>query len=177
MKRWHGWSAVVTLLMSGVLSLGPLARPGEGAAATGVAHFTFDDGKLRTVSFSATTQRDGTAVGHIDIQDRVPIPNQDVDGAGDPALAGSPTGVNLNARVDCLVVEGTAAILGGQITRADVQRYVGKYVLLFVEDRGRAQARLNWSFYAPESGVSCENVPRGAVSLVEVAGGSVKVRP
>jgi hypothetical protein len=175
MKRWHGRIAVVMLLMSGVLSFGPLARSGEGATATGLAHFTFDDGSLRTVSFSATTQRDGTAVGHIDIQDGVPILNQDVDGTGDPALAGSPTGVHLTARVECLVVNGSAAILGGQITRADVVRYVGKYVLLFVEDRGRAHARINWGFYAPED-ISCETAPRGAASLVEVTGGSIKIR-
>jgi hypothetical protein len=176
MNGWHGRVSIVMLLMSGVLSLGPLARPGEAATATGLAHFTFDDGSLRTVSFNATTQRDGTVVGNIDIQDRVPIPSQDVDGTGDPTLAGSPTGVNLNARVECLVVKGAEAILGGQITRADVPRYVGKYVLLFVEDGGRAQARLNWGFYEPEAGVSCESVPQGAVSLVEIAGGSVKVR-
>jgi hypothetical protein len=75
----------------------------------------------------------------------------------------------------CLVVDGSAAILGGQITRADVVRYIGKYVLLFVEERPRAQARLNWGFYEPASGVSCENAPQG-ISLFEVAGGSVKVR-
>jgi hypothetical protein len=177
MNRWHGRIAIVSLLMSGVLSFGALARLSEAATANGLAHFTFDDGSLRTVSFNATTQRDGTAVGNIDIQDRVPIPSQDVDGTGDPNLAGSPTGVNLTARVECLVVKGTEAILGGQITRADVPRYVGKYVLLFVEDRGRAQPRLNWGFYEPETGVSCESVPEGAVSLVEIAGGSVKVRP
>ena len=177
MNRRHARIAITTLLVSGALSLGPVTRSSEGATASGLSHFTFDDGALRTVSFSATTQQDGTAVGHIDIQDRVPIPSQDVDGTGDPALAGSPNGVNLNARVECLVVKGTAAVLGGQITRADVPRYVGKYVLLFVEDRGRTDARVNWGFYEPQSGVSCENAPQGAVSLFEVAGGSVKVRP
>ena len=92
-------------------------------------------------------------------------------------MAGSPTGVNLNVQVDCLVVNGTTAIVGGQVTRADVLRYVGKYVLLFVEDGGRSQPRLNWGFYEPEAGVSCDSFPRAAYSPVEVTGGSVKVRP
>ena len=108
MRGRHGRAVVVTLLMSAALSSGPLARIGEGASATGLAHFTFDDGTLRTVSFSATSQRDNTVVGQIDIHDRTPIPNQDVDGTGDPALAGSPNGVNLNAQVDCLVIDGNA---------------------------------------------------------------------
>jgi hypothetical protein len=177
MAGTHGRSVIVTLLMSAVLFAGPLVQPGEGASATGLAHFTFDDGTLRTVSFSASSRGDNTAAGQIDINDRTPIPDQDVDGTGDPALAGSPKGVNLNAQVDCLVVDGTTAVLGGHVTRADVARYVGKYVLLFVEDRGRAQARLNWGFYTPQDGVSCESFPQAAYSPVEVTGGSVKVRP
>ena len=116
-------------------------------------------------------------VGQIDIQDRTPIPNQDVDGTGDPALAGSPNRVNVNAQVDCLLVNGTTAVVGGQVTRADVAPYVGKFVLLFVEDRGRSQARLNWGFYGPEEGVSCDRFPRVRYSLLEITGGSVKVRP
>lgn len=177
MRGRHGRAAVVTLLMSAALSSGPLAGVGEGASATGLAHFTFDDGTLRTVSFSATSQRDNTVVGQIDIHDRTPIPNQDVDGTGDPALAGSPNGVNLNAQVDCLVVDGTTAVVGGQVTRADVARYVGKFVLLFVEDKGRSQARLNWGFYGPGEGVSCDRFPRAGYSLLEITGGNIKVRP
>lgn len=177
MTRGYSRIVVMTLLTSAMLSSGLLARIGEGASATGLAHFTFDDGTLRTVSFDATRQRDNTAVGQISIQDRTPIPAQDVDGTGDPDLAGSPNGVDLNAQVECLVVEGTMAVIGGQITHADVARYVGKYVLLFVEDHGRGQARLNWGFYESGAGVSCESFPRAAYSPVEITGGRVKVRP
>ena len=167
----------MTLLISTMLGAGPLARVGEGASATGVAHFTFSDGTLKTVSFEATGRRDDEVVGWIDIQDRTPIPPQDVDGTGDPDLAGSPDGMELNAQVDCLAVNGTAAVMGGPVTRADVARYIGKYVLLFVEDRGRAQARINWGFYESGAEVSCESFPRAAYSPVEVTGGTVKVRP
>ena len=177
MTRGYGRTVVITLLTSAMLSSGPLARVGEGASATGLAHFTFDDGTLKTVSFDARSQRGNTVIGQIDIQDRSPIPHQDVDGTGDPDLAGSPGGMELNAQVECLVVDGTVAVMGGQVTRADVARYVGKYVLLFVEDHGRAQARLNWGFYESGARVSCESFPRAAYSPVEVTGGTVKVRP
>ena len=109
---------VATILLSGVCSVGAVVSPSEGATATGIAHFTFDDGTLRTTSFDASSRRDNSVVGHIDIQDRVPIPDQNVDGTGDPALVGSPTGVNLNAEVDCLVIDGTTAIVevtGGNV--------------------------------------------------------------
>lgn len=109
-----------TLLATAMPSAGPFAEIGEGASATGLAHFTFDDGTLRTVSFDATGRRDNTAVGQINIQDRTPIPSQDVDGTGDPDQAGSPTGVDLDARVGCLVVEGARAVIGGRVTRAPV---------------------------------------------------------
>ena len=177
MRGRRARSVVVTLLMSAALLSGPPVRVGEGATATGLAHFTFDDGTLRTVSFSATSQRDNTAVGKIDINDGTSIPNQDVDGTGDPALAGSARGVRVNAEVDCLIVDGTRAVLGGQVTGADVGRYVGKYVFLFVEDRGRAPARINWAFSEPGDDVSCDNVPSAAYSPIEVTEGSVKVRP
>lgn len=178
MRGNHGRTIVVTFLMSAALSLGPFARTGEGASATGLAHFTFDDGTLRTVSFNATSQRNNIAVGQIDIRDGTPIANQDVDGTGDPDLAGSPNGVNLNAQVNCLVVDDSTAIVGGEIAHANVARYVGKYVLLFVEDRGqRSQPRLSWGFYDPDQGISCDSFPSGAYAPVEVTSGSVKVRP
>jgi hypothetical protein len=47
----HGRTIVVTLLASAAaLSLGPFTGAVEGATAIGLAHFTFDDGTLRTVS-------------------------------------------------------------------------------------------------------------------------------
>jgi hypothetical protein len=167
---------VIALLASALLASGPLARIGEGASATGNAYFTFDDGPVRAVSFDAVRQKNKVA-GQIDIQDRTPIPSQDVDGTGDPDLAESPEGVDLNAQVECLVIDGPVAVIGGQVTQADVARYVGKYVLLFVEDRGRGPARLNWGFYESGTGTSCESFPQAAYSLVEVTAGSVKVRP
>ena len=176
-KDRRGRIVVVNLLMAATLFAGPLVRAGEAASATGLAHFTFDDGTLRTVSFSATSRGDDTAVGKIDINDRTPIPNQDVDGTGDPTLAASARGVTVNAQVDCLIVDGTRAVLGGQVTGADVGRYLGKYVFLFVEDRGRASARVNWAFFEPGDDVSCDNVPSAAYAPREVTGGSVKVRP
>ena len=175
MKRRQGCTVAVTLLMSAILSLGPLAQAAGGATATGLAHFTFEDGTLRTVSFSAAAHHDGTASGRIDIQDPVPIPDQDVDGTGDPALAGSPSGMILNAEVNCLVVDGNRAIVGGQVTRSDVVRYVGKQVLLFVEDSARSPGRLSWGFYEPQGGVSCDRW--AAYTPVEIAGGSLQVHP
>ncbi|MGH6690349.1 MAG: hypothetical protein ACREF4_06700 [Gammaproteobacteria bacterium] len=175
MGQRTGRALVSMLAVSMTLSAGAFVGFGEAASASGLAHLTFDDGALRTVSFDATRRRDNTVHGHVSIQDRTPIPSQDVDGTGDPELAESSSGLDLTARVECLVVEGRRAVVGGRITHADVGRYVGKYVFLFVEDKGREAARLNWGFYDAGAGVSCESFPGAA--LVEVTGGGVKVSP
>ena len=117
------------------------------------------------------------AAGQIDIRDPTPIPAQDVDGTGDPELAGSPSGVALHVDVDCLRVDGGTAVLGGEVTRSDVTRYVGKYVLLFVQGGARSEGKLTWGFYGSREGVSCGSLPRGAYTSVEIAGGSFKLRP
>ena len=49
--------------------------------------------------------------------------------------------MTLYAEVNCLAVEGNAAIVGGEVTHASVARYVGKQVLLFVEDSERSRGR------------------------------------
>ena len=177
MKRRRNCTIAVTLPMAAILFFGPLTRDAVGASASGLAHFTFDDGLLRTVSFSAAREFNGTASGQIDIRDPTPIPAQDVDGTEDPELAGSPSGVALHVDVDCLRVDGGTAVLGGEVTRSDVTRYVGKYVLLFVQGGARSEGKLTWGFYESHEGVSCGSLPRGVYTPVEIAGGSFKLRP
>lgn len=175
--RRYGCTVFVTLLLSAIL---PLAQAAGDPGATGLAYLAVGDGMQKMVSFSAAVGQDGAAFGQIDIHDPVPISDQDVDGTGDPALAASPSGVILNAAVNCLAVDGNTAIVGGQVTRSDVARYVGKKVLLFVEDSTRSQGRFSWGFYEPEPQGAvflCGIFPWAAYTPVEIAGGSLQVHP
>ncbi len=165
---------LVTLLSSAILPPGLVAEP-RGGSATGHANLTFGDGILRGVSFSAVTHDDGSVSGQIEFHDPAPMPDQDVDGTGDPALAESPFGVKLHAEVNCLVVDGDSAIVGGQVTSSDVARYVGKQVLLFVEDSEHSRGGFTWGFYEAKDGVFCGSFPWAAYAPVGTAGASLQV--
>jgi hypothetical protein len=173
MKSRQVWSVLASLLVAAALSPGPLAQ--AGGAVTGHVSVVLDDGVVRTVAFTAVSQKDGAASGHIDIEDPTPLAGQDVDGTGDPALADSPTGVRLRADVNCLAVDGDVAIVGGQVTKADVARYVGKQVLLFVEDSARSRGGFSWGFYEPTEYRFCGSYPWAAYSPEKIAGGSLQV--
>jgi hypothetical protein len=164
------------LLLSAILALGALAQGRVGAHAAGYADL-LGGGGAATVSFSAVTQGDGTALGYIDFRDPTPLLGQDVDGSGDPALADASSGVTLHAEVNCLAVVGTTAIVGGEVTSAEPTRYVGKQVLLFVEDSGRARGAFTWGFYEPQAGAYCGSFPWAAYPPAPVLGGSFRVQP
>lgn len=166
---------LVTLLGSAIAPPGAGAEPRLGSA-TGYAALVLDDGVTRGVSFTAVHHGDGSASGQIEFHDPAPIPDQDVDGTGDPALAESPLGVHVRADVNCLVVDGNSAIVGGQVTDSDVARYVGKQVLLFVEDTAQSRGGFTWGFYEAQDGVSCGTFPWAAYAPVESGGGSLQVR-
>ena len=175
MKSIQFGTFLVTLVLSAILPPGPLAQPPGGAQASGYVNLTFDDGILRIVSFSAVTHQDGAVSGQIEFHDPAPMPDQDVDMTGDPALAASPSGVKLLAEVNCLVSDGATAVVGGQVTASDIARYVGKQVLLFVEDSGISRGRFSWGFYEPQEKVFCVSVPFAAYTPVEIAGGGLQV--
>jgi hypothetical protein len=163
------------LLLPAILPPGALAQGRVGSQAAGQADLVAGDGAA-TVSFSAVAQGDGTARGYIDFRDPTPQLNQDVDGSGDPALADAPSGVTLHAEVNCLALVGTTAIVGGEVTSAEPDRYVGKQILLFVEDSGRARGGFTWGFYEPQAGAYCGTFPWAAYTPVPVLGGSFRVQ-
>jgi hypothetical protein len=165
---------LVTLLLSGILPLDVPAQASGDSSATGYVTVAREDGSL-TVSFSAVGRADAVA-GQIDIHDSSPLPDQDVDGTGDPALAGSPHGVALQAEVNCLAVDGDTAIVGGEVTRSNLARYLGKQVLLFVEDSVKSQGRFTWGFYEPQKHVFCGTFPWAAYTPERTAGGSLQVQ-
>jgi hypothetical protein len=168
------WMILLTLLLAGVAPLDVSAREGLGSWATGNVTVA-QEGVSLAVSFSAMGGRD-TATGQIDLRDSTPIPDQDVDGTGEATLVGSPDGVKLQAAVNCLAVDGETAIVGGEVTHSSVERYVGKQVLLFVEDSGKSKGRFSWGLYEAQKYVFCGTFPWGAYTPEEVAGGSLQVQ-
>jgi hypothetical protein len=176
MKRIHWATLAVAVLLSAIHPPGLLAQPPGAGAVSGRVEVVLDDGTSRTVALSAATQRDGTAAGSIEFHDPSALPNHDVDGTGDAALAESKAGVTVYAQVTCLFVAEHAAIVGGEVVKADPERYVGKQVLVLMTDSERSRGVMDWGFYEPEQRVSCDSFPFAAYSPLAIAGGRTDVR-
>lgn len=121
-----------------------------GSTAFGSYQFSLEDGYTKYVEFDARTQPDGSAVGQLTFSDQAPIPDQDVDGTGDPDLKESPSGVYITVDFDGLKVDRNKAVMSGTVRDASIRRYIGQRVLLVVEDNGdnpETPDKLTWGFY------------------------------
>jgi hypothetical protein len=174
-KSMRFWALLVTLLMPGILSLGALAEADGGPTASGHVALGLEDDAL-VVAFKAIGQKDGTATGQIDLHSPSALPDQDVDGTGDPSLAGSKDGVAVQAAVNCLAVDGSTAIVGGVVTASSIERYIGKQVLLFVEDSAKLSGGFSWGFHEPQEDVFCDSFPWAAYTPQSIAEGSLEVQ-
>ena len=125
----------------------------SGPSANGKFQFTLADGRTRYVEFDAKTQPGGGTRGQMTFNDPQGVPATDVDGAsGGAVTAGSPISVYVKAELDCLVVSGNRAVVGGAVTEATLPAYIGQRVLLVVEDNGEginapAPDKLTWGVY------------------------------
>jgi hypothetical protein len=169
-----------TLLGATTMLFAPLPSA-WGASATGHAVVGLGDDNLRILSFSATSvdPDESNATGQIHFQDPTPTLDQDVDRSGGPDLEDAPHGVTLQADVDCLQVDDHQAVIGGQVTRASVSRYVGNRVLLFVEDGSQSgsPSRVEWGFYEAATDTDCGSFPLAAHdAAVEIESGVLQVQ-
>jgi hypothetical protein len=150
------------------------------ASATGHVAVALGDEGPRSLSFRAMSvnEQESTAAGEIDFHDPNPIANQDVDDTGEAHLEDAPGGVRLQANVDCLYVQGNQAVIGGQVTSASVPRYVGMWVLLFIEDglNQSTRDRCSWGFYPAVTGTGCDSFPLAAHDAIEIESGDLQVQ-
>ena len=95
---------------------------------------------IRAIEFSATGTSSGRASGDILWSEPVVLTDQDVDGdgTGDPEIREI---VSLRIAVDCLKVERSRAVLGGLIRESSAGSYVGRRMLLTVEDNAETERR------------------------------------
>lgn len=106
----------------------------------------------RTIEFNATGQSSGRASGDLTLTEPLALPDQDVDGAGVPEVKEAT--LSLRVAVDCMNVERNRAVLGGQVRESNVPSYVGRRMLLSVEDNAEtenAADRYTFGFYGSVS--------------------------
>jgi hypothetical protein len=101
--------------------------------------------------FNADVFSTGRASGEIKFSGPISIPDQDVDGDGGGDVIKN-TSVTLYASVDCGRIEGNRATISGMIKDSDVSAYIGRRVMLTVEDGGEKPDGFTWGQYLATGG-------------------------
>jgi hypothetical protein len=120
----------------------------DGRGADGSFQFSTDTGQTSHIDFSATEQIDGSTLGEMTFaQDRIESDRSQLDDRSAP-----PSKFSLKAQFDCLIIENNKAVMSGTVSEANVPSYIGRRVLLVVQDNsqstnGRKQDRLTWGLY------------------------------
>jgi len=127
---------VVSLLLVSLLSLilpGSSVAHTEGPAANGSFQISLGNGQTENIEFEARTASDGNITGEITFRQMptdVAAPKSTVD--GEPVEATAP--FYAKATCDCLAVKGNEAALSGTITESSLKYYIGRKVVLVVQD-------------------------------------------
>ena len=125
-----------------------------GLSAFGSIKFAAEDGPTKRLEFEASTDSEGKATGRMVFSGPEEIPEQDVDGAGDKGFSGKIDDLYVEAEFDGMTVEGNKAVMSGTVTACAVGEYIGRRILLVVEDNGdgsseKLQDKVMWGFYKP----------------------------
>ncbi|HJW96060.1 MAG TPA: hypothetical protein VJ901_20800 [Thermoanaerobaculia bacterium] len=119
-------------------------------SASGGFHVVTDDG-TRNIEFNARVSTGGATSGEIKFSGPVTIPDQNVDDDGSGDVGMTMTTVSLRVDVDCLRIDGNRAALSGLVTDSNISAFVGRQMVLTVEDGGEgknaAADRYTWGQY------------------------------
>src|SRR5882672_564778 len=94
------------------------------------------DAGTRNIEFNARLNPNGSASGDLKFTGPLSVPDQDVDGdtTGDPSATA--TTLSLRIDVDCVKVHANRAAVGGVVKESSISAYIGRRMLLTVEDGG-----------------------------------------
>lgn len=130
------------------------AQSNAGVSASGDFGFTAG-GLAIQVQFDARRHTNGNVQGQITLAGSVELSGDDVDGEGTTSSGGT-TSITLTAAVDCVNVSGNRAAISGVVAQSSVPAYLGRRVLLAVEDGGEGSKsspdRYTWGFYGHSPG-------------------------
>lgn len=101
-----------------------------------------------TIAFNADIFSSGRASGDIKFNGPMDIPNQDVDGDGGGDVI-KETSATLYAAVDCGRVDGNRAVMSGIVKDSDIRSFIGRRIILAVEDGGEKPDGYTWGQYFP----------------------------
>lgn len=138
MKRYRLAAATAIVLL--IFASAPAVFAGN---ANG--HFQGTDGaNVKNVDFTAVGGLNGSGSGNIILAGPVDLPS---DEESPNQVKGHVENFTLHADVDCVNVNGNRAAVSGIVKQSSVDGYVGKRLLLVVEDNGAAGGRFTWGTY------------------------------
>lgn len=133
--------SILALSMLGFSTFNLAAAQTGEQSAEGSFSYAIEDGSTNSIEFRAERSSDGRTEGRMTFSGEVEIPDQDVDGTGDREFSGPLQNISLEASFDGLVVERNRAVMSGVVTGCALGDYIGRRVLLIVEDNGNGIAR------------------------------------
>ncbi|HEV7682701.1 MAG TPA: hypothetical protein VGO68_11300 [Pyrinomonadaceae bacterium] len=159
-KRAAAWLFTLFLL-SFVLQV-VVAEDDDRPSAAGHFQISIDNEPTKIIDFNARLGSDGIAFGDMSFTFNPSSSDSKPDGEAGPQEKATP--FFLKANFDCLIVKGNKAVMGGSVTQASSERYLGRRILLVVQDNGHGTTpalgdKLTWGVYkAPsESGLATDN--------------------
>ncbi len=148
-------NSVLALALAGIQAAShTAAAQAGGPSAAGSIKFESEEGLRKSLEFEATGDGEGKASGRMVFGGPEEIPEQDVDGAGDKGFTGKLEDLHVEAEFDGMTVEGNRAVMSGLVTACTVGEYIGRRILLVVEDNGdgggeKLQDKVTWGIYKP----------------------------
>lgn len=148
--------SLVALFLVSLALQDSTSADGNRPSADGSYQILADSGPTRSVEFSARVEMDGSTSGEATFRDSAPAPTQNESSNGDSSLGESSPAFYVKAEFDCLVVEGNKAVMCGSVTESSLAQYIGRRVLLVVQDngdgvKGAARDKLTWGLYKPQA--------------------------
>lgn len=131
MKRVLITSFLVLFLSSLTLPVLTVAD-GDGLSANGRFQLSLGNGQTREIQFNAQSTRDGSTTGEIIFRDGQKV--LDPKSPDDTTASEAAPPFYAKAVCDCLMVKGIEAVLSGTISEASAENYIGRRVLLVVQD-------------------------------------------
>lgn len=148
MKSAFGILLLTILLIGLTLPISTVAE-NSGPSAFGSYQISVNNGTSREITFNASAARDGSATGEITFRDSSKTSSTKAVTGQQPDEVGS--NFYAKAKCDCLKINGVEALLSGTVTESSSESYVGRRVVLVVQDGDSLtpalRDKLTWGFY------------------------------
>ena len=121
---------------------------GDGPSASGTYEISVSNKISQEIIFHASSAGDGTTTGEITFRD---IAKASPPKAVTDQQPGEDGAFYAKAKCDCLKIDGVEAVLSGTVTESNRESYVGRRVLLVIQDGDSLtpplRDKLTWGFY------------------------------